>query len=277
MRLPSTKPLSPNEPLTGQDSAAAVVTPPVPERYQGVWARTLLETPEGRDTTTWVRWLQTSHWHADLRVPGGLDRSQATGLAQQQGFCGITRIRPALGEQPEICTWHRRCDFQPPRSTPDAGTMVFESPSRVIERGVHGSYLEVWERLPESLGRRMALQRLNASGQPTAERLLLAGDCVMHVRPRSALWPENLQPDETLVEVVQRHPTQAPSLLDFEISFGWLTAGIRGGHWTVERSTLPALEGQAVLCDLLRLDERSARIERGPLAGDWRVLGWTGG
>ena len=35
---------------------------PVPDRYHGVWVRTLLETPEGRDTTTWVRWLQTGLW-----------------------------------------------------------------------------------------------------------------------------------------------------------------------------------------------------------------------
>lgn len=252
---------------------------PVPERYHGVWARTLLETPEGRDTTTWVRWLQTSHWHADLRVPAGLDRTQPAGLAQQQGFCGITEITPAQGEQLEVCTWHRHQDFQPPRSTPDAGTMVFETPDRVIERGVHGSYLEVWERLPASLlgGRRIVLQRLCASGEPTAERLLLAGDCVMHVRPRSVLWPEDLQPDETLADVVQRHPAQAPALLDFEISFGPLGSGLDGRQWTVERSTLPALEGQAVPCDLLRLDEQAARIDRGPLVGEWRLLEWTEG
>ena len=35
-------------------------------------------------------------------------------------------------DQPEICTWHRRSDVQPPRSTPDAGTMVFENADRVI-------------------------------------------------------------------------------------------------------------------------------------------------
>ena len=67
----------------------------VPERYHGVWVRTLLETPEGRDTTTWVRWLQTSQWHADLRVPAGpRPQPSPAGLAQQQGFCGITQITP---------------------------------------------------------------------------------------------------------------------------------------------------------------------------------------
>lgn len=251
--------------------------PAVPERYQGVWVRTLLETPEGRDTTTWVRWLQTGLWHADLRVAAGLDRSQVSGLAQQQGFCGVTEITPAQGTRPEICTWHRSHDFQPPRSTPDAGTMLFETPDRVIERGVHGSYLEVWERLPESLGRRTVLQRLDDGGQATDERLLLAGDCLMHVRPRTAPWPQDLQPDETLADLLQRHPAQTSPLLDFEISFGRLGAGPDGPLWTVERSTLPAMEGRAMPCAWQRLDPEVARIQRGPLAGDWRVLEWVEG
>ena len=42
---------------------------PVPARYRGVWTRTLLETPEVRDDTTFVRWLQLGRWHADLRIP----------------------------------------------------------------------------------------------------------------------------------------------------------------------------------------------------------------
>ena len=42
--------------------------------------------------------------------------------------------------------------------------MVFETPDRVIERGVHGNYLEVWERLPASVGRRIALAAIDAQG-----------------------------------------------------------------------------------------------------------------
>ena len=246
---------------------------PVPERYQGVWSRTLLETPEGRDTTTYVRWLQTGLWHADLRVPESLDRSQPEGLAQQQGFCGITHITPAQGnegEQPEVCRWLRRHDFQPPRSTPDAGTMTFETPDRVIERGVHGAYLEVWERLPESLGRRIALQRLDTSGQVTTERLLVTGQCLMHVRPRSALWPEGMAFDQTLAEVMQNHPTLRPALLDFEISH----ARQNTGQWTVEKSTLPALEGTLLAFEPERLGDRRVRFAQGPWAGEWDILEW---
>ena len=159
---------------------------PVPPRYRGVWQRTLLQTPEGRDTTTRVHWLQTEGWHADLRVPAGIDPATPAGRAQLQGFCGITRISGGHDGQPEVCTWHRRWDIQPPRSTPDAGHMVFETPACVIETGIHGRYLEVWERLPDSLGRRIALARLDAGGQPGAERLLEAGLNLMNQRPRAS-------------------------------------------------------------------------------------------
>lgn len=244
---------------------------PVPARYHGVWVRTLLETPEGRDTTTWVRWLQTGLWHGDLRVPADAERDTAHGLARQQGFAGTTAITRPDPDRPEVCTWQRTIDFQPPRSTPDEGHMVFETPDRVIETGLHGRYLEVWERLPGSLGRRIALAGMDADGQPTAERLLVAGDWLMYLHPRAADWPDGTAPDQTLSGVVQRHPGAAEALLDFQISFGRVDQGV----WTVERATRPALEGQALPCALHRLDALRARVERGPLAGEWRVLEWS--
>lgn len=192
---------------------------PVPAAYRGVWVRTLLETPEGRDTSTRVHWLQTEGWHADLRVPAGVDPATPDGRAQLQGFCGLTRITPGQGGQPDICTWHRRWDVQPPRSTPDAGYMVFETPDRVIETGVHGTYLEVWERLPGSTGPYRAQAKLDAQGRPTGVQRFMAGRYAMTVRPRTAAWPVDLRPDETLAELVQRHPQAAPGLLDFGIVF----------------------------------------------------------
>jgi len=95
----------------------------VPQRYRGVWARTLLDAPGQRDDTSFVRWLQTSVWHADLRVPQAAratdalqpftesDPQRLLQLAVQQGFCGVTEVRPKGGK--EVCTWHRRTDFQP--------------------------------------------------------------------------------------------------------------------------------------------------------------------
>lgn len=246
----------------------------VPAAYHGVWARTLLETPEGRDTTTWVRWVQTSRWHGDLRVPPGADRRDASGLAQQQGFGGITEVSRASPLQPEICTWHREIDLQPPRPTPDAGLMTFQAPERVIETGVHGRYLEVWERLPGSVGRRIALARRDAHGLPTQERLLVCGVYVMHLRPRSARWPSDLRADDSLADVLQRHPGQADALLDFVIAFGAWDA--RSQIWSVERASQPALEGQRVALSLQRLGLDLAHVaDQGPLSGAWEVLEWT--
>ena len=193
---------------------------PVPPRYRGVWQRTLLQTPEGRDTTTRVHWLQTEGWHADLRVPAGIDPATPAGRAQLQGFCGITRISGGHDGQPEVCTWHRRWDIQPPRSTPDAGHMVFETPDRLIETGVHAQYLEVWERLPGSDGPFRALAQVDDRGDPTGVWRFEAGRYAQQLRggSRSAAdWPADLQPDETLAQVLQRHPALAPVLLDFEL------------------------------------------------------------
>lgn len=193
---------------------------PVPPRYRGVWQRTLLQTPEGRDTTTRVHWLQTEGWHADLRVPAGIDPATPAGRAQLQGFCGITRISGGHDGQPEVCTWHRRWDIQPPRSTPDAGHMVFETPDRLIETGVHAQYLEVWERLPGSDGPFRALAQVDDRGDPTGVCRFEAGRYALQLRggSRSAAdWPADLQPDETLAQVLQRHPALAPVLLDFEL------------------------------------------------------------
>jgi len=149
--------------------------------------------------------------------------------------------------------------------------MVFETSERVIETGIHGQYLEVWERLPASLGRRIALARVDANGQPTAERLLLAGQYLMHLRPRTAAWPADLAPDETLADLVQRHPADAAALLDFEIRFGLLDQDL----WTVERSTLPAGEGQALPCQLQRLNGSRIQVDGAHLTGEWLALEWT--
>jgi hypothetical protein len=248
----------------------APCTTQVPKRYQGVWARTLLETPEGRDTTTWVRWLQTGLWHGDLRVPPQADRRSPAGRAEQQGFGGITLITQPDPAQPETCTWQRQIDLQPPRSTPDAGHMTFESSELVHETGIHGTYFEVWERLPGSLGRRIALAGLDPTGKTTADRLLVAGRYLMHLRPRSTAWPTDTAPDDTMVDVLARHPQRVDAVLDFEISFGSLEHGV----WTIERSTLPALEATTQRCALTLQDEHTALVQSDRLAVRWRVLEW---
>ena len=243
---------------------------PVPDRYRGVWARRLLETPQQRDEKTFVRWLQTSLWHADLRIPAkALGTDAQILLASQQGFCGVTQVtQQASGE---VCTWHRRSDFQPPRADVDAGLMVFESPERVIETGVHAPYLEIWERLPDSTGRFIALAGLDAAGGDTQERFLVAGRYAMHVRPRRLAWPPGTQAGQTLPEVLVKHPVHAVALLDFEISFGTLDAG----HWTIEQSTLPTLKGACLPMVVHQRHATQADIDSPLCGGHWQILEWT--
>src|SRR5450830_1178715 len=161
---------------------------PVPDRYRGVWVRKLLETPQQSDVRTYVRWLQTGLWHADLRVPSPAPAANAPlGLARQQGFCGVTEVTPT--PQGEVCTWQRRLDFQPPRAEVDAGLMMFEAPDLVIETGLHASYLEVWERLPDSTGRFVTLARIDAAGHDPPARFPVGGPYPMPVPPRPSAWP----------------------------------------------------------------------------------------
>jgi hypothetical protein len=147
----------------------------------------------------------------------------------------------------EICTWHRLVDYQPPGSTPDAGHMSFESPERIVEIGVHGAYREVWQRLPGSTGRSIALaEPARRDGQPAA-RLFLAGHYLMRVRPSSRIG----------------NPA-------FEITFGTLT----DGQWHIERSTHPHLEGQAQAVALDRTGMELARVRQDDASTHWRILQW---
>lgn len=232
-------------------------TPPVPARYRGVWQRTLLQTTDSADDSTWVRWLQLGRWHADLRVPQaarlGLPTAPAwpygaalhVPLRLQQGFAGITQVETGVGG--EVCTWHRLVDYQPPGPSPDAGHMSFETPARVVEIGVHGAYREVWERLDGSTGRAIALaEPPRADGLPPA-RLFLVGRYLMRVRPCPYVW----QPD-------------------FEISFG----SLQGRRWRIEHSTRPELEGRQLAVALERTGLDLAQLQLGTASQPWRILEW---
>lgn len=259
--------------------------PDVPERYCGVWRRTLLETPDLRDTTTWVHWLQTARWHADLRVPAAaevgraaisldaMSSAQHLVLAQQQGFFGRTEVQPQVPR--EMCAWHRRLDLQPPGLTPDAGWMAFDGEDRVVETGVHGVYREVWERMPGSAGRTQVLADMPTPPASEAEvlstaraYLLLAGDCLMRVRPRRVGWPPGTVPGDTLGKLLTRHPAAATALLDFEISYGRL----RDGVWCIERSSLPEFEGRTEAMHWQPLDDTRTAVRSDSGTSVWCVL-----
>lgn len=219
--------------------------------------RSALDTPDLSDTTTFVRWMQLGHWHADLRIPAtalaarvALPLSQCNAaqralLATQQGFCGITQV--ISDGASDICTWHRLVDYQPPGPAVDAGIMEFEHPDCVIETGIHGPYRERWHRLPGSSGRAIALaQPARADGLASA-RLFIAGSYMMRVQPRHRQGP------------------------DFDISFGVIDAG----RWHIERSTMSHYEGQCGAFSVTRSGMSTATVEHDAGCGEWAVLEWV--
>ena len=254
--------------------------PEVPAHYRGVWRRTLLETPDARDTSTAVFWLQTGRWHADIRLPDGrpdfcgihslaeCGPQHITWLARQQGFAGITGVsRDANGN--ESCQWYRFADFQPPSATPDVGTMCFDG-DELTETGIHGRYLEEWRRLPDSDDGHVVLQLQDAQGQPPSHLrlLLVAGSHVMHVRARSAPWPASVAPGTPLAALVAAGRVD---LLDFEISYGQRSAD----GWTVRRSTLPWLENTDVAMRIRQLGDARLEVDFGGDVQCWKCREWA--
>lgn len=258
----------------------------VPDDLRGVWRRTLLQTdtegpgPVVEDDRSWVHWLQTSLWHADLRVPesamqgrqarplGALAAVQRAALAAQQGFAGITQVEDL--PEGQICHWLRRVDYQPPALQPDAGWLVFQSPDKLVEIGVHEAYNEVWERLPGSTWRYVALAEQGPDGQDNGARLLVAGDYMMAVRARAARWPRGMNPGYTLTDVLLHSPERALDWLDCEISFGRLAQG----QWAIERATLPEREGQVLACHMARVDDQHAQVQLQGAGPVWQVIEW---
>ncbi|MES2934135.1 MAG: hypothetical protein V4805_11690, partial [Pseudomonadota bacterium] len=183
--------------------------PSVPLRYRGVWRRTLLEAADVYDVATNVLWMQTSRWHADLRIPAlrpdfsqvdslaACNHEQLMWLAQQQGFAGVTEVD--FASQAEICRWHRLVDFRPPAATPDAGCMTFE-PTQLVETGVHAEYLEHWIRLSDTESG-FAVFKYDSDTSRPPRLLLIAGDAVMHVRARPTDWPAELPPDFDMMQL----------------------------------------------------------------------------
>jgi hypothetical protein len=246
--------------------------------YLGVWQRRLLQTPSVRDSSTQVYWLQTSLWHADLRIPAkrpnfqrttslaNCSAAQLTWLATQQGFAGITHVSDTR------CTWQRLADFQPDNGTRDVGNMTFCG-ARLVETGAEADYLEIWERLPQSRGEIVALALDSERGFPPPSRtwLLLVGDYFIFVRNRRNPLPS--APDlPSLIAEVRPSREQLLAWLDFEISFGRRNSN---NSMLIELSTLPFREGKVVGClDAIRRLDDSTAVEEG-YERRWKILDWS--
>lgn len=215
-------------------------TEPVPDRLTGVWRRTLLRTAAMEDSTSIVYWLQTPRWHADIRIPGSrpaihaargwsdLDRDQCVALAAQQGFAGITTL------DGDVCRWHSIVDYQPPTPFGDVGRLEFDGPDRLLEHGVEQDYFEIWERVPGSGGRSLAIGTTAGSGPEV--KLLRSGDFAMRVRARTFDLPPAVSL-AALCEALARD--ELVRTLDFEISLAHRAAP---DDWRILHSTLPWLE-----------------------------------
>lgn len=228
----------------------------VPQHYLGVWQRKYLETPAAVDNSSRVYWLQTSLFHADIRIPAhrpafsdknslqDFSLGELKLLASQQGFAGTTSV---IGN---CCLWTRQIDYQPPRDRHDIGFMQFNG-DRILETGVDGNYAEIWERLPDSQGRNFAsrfIETNTAVGpeKPQAGIFVTSGDYFIFARARASVLPETPSLAAMVNEAdINRH--QLIELLDFEISFGRRAQG--SIPWEIQLSTLPFREGQALFTE----------------------------
>ena len=224
-------------------------TKPVPSNYIGVWQRHLLETTAIKDDSSLVLWMQSQHYHIDLRIPASCtgfkvasalrdySEEELLMLANQQGFAGLTQVTPSTLTSSEICQWVREMDYQAPTDARDIGKMVFTDADTVIETGIDDAYLEVWRRLENSQEPYFfALSTgKNHHGTETPAYLMRTGKHVAFARPRPVAVPKA----PSLIHAIQSHkPTRDLLLdwLDMEISFGEM---LDENHWKIKHSTLP--------------------------------------
>ena len=233
---------------------------PVSARYIGVWQRELLETQTYKDTTSLVLWMQSQHYHIDLRIPHAVQNvlrkvdslqdynvEELMLLATQQGFAGITNVTLANDQLSDVCQWLREIDFQPKTMARDIGKMVFTDENTAIEIGIDEAYLEVWRRLTDSQEPTYStfITGQNLNGLTTRAYLIRTGKYVALARPRVTELPMAA----SLIGAVETYkPTRAQlsDWLDMEISFGEL---LDDKHWRINHSSLPFKVGLIVNID----------------------------
>lgn len=230
----------------------------VPANYMGVWQRHLLETAAIKDDSSLVLWMQTQHYHIDIRLPtsrtgirlvnklADYTHDELLILATQQGFAGLTLVTPSTINSSDVCQWVREIDYQTPNDSRDIGKMVFTDADTVIETGMDDAYLEVWRRLNDSREPFIfeTTIGMNRNGLKVPAYLMMAGDYVAYARPRHITLPQAaslLQAIDEATASQQLSHDQLLDWLDMEISFGEM---LDGNHWQIKHSTLPFKEGQ---------------------------------
>ncbi|GAB3587076.1 hypothetical protein [Acetobacter peroxydans] len=223
---------------------------------QGLWTRSLIAWPDGRqDTTTKVVWLQGKAGYIDLRQPvdlpgfasvrclNDLTWDDCRALAAQQGFAGTLR------EDGPAFVWERELDYQPAEPTPDSGFLAWQG-ATLVETGRHQPYVEHWHREAAASDEGMdlaqphgwqapdgVLLRLSERGARSSAMALRVGPYFMFAQ--AAAFTAEVKGASTLAEAVERADTlhAARALVACEISFGRLRGS--GGLPVILRSTLP--------------------------------------
>ena len=229
-----------------------IVSLSVPTNYLGVWRRDLLETATHKDVSSLVLWMQTLHYHIDLRIPAsreGLRAAQSLQdysddelllLAAQHGFAGTTQVTPATAQSSDVCQWLREIDFQPTTDALDKGKMVFTDANTVIETGVDEEYLEVWRRLENSQESQFFTFTVsqNRHGLDALSYLMRTGKHVAYARPRAVALPKAPSLNHA-IHTYKPSREQLLDWLDMEISFGEM---LDAQHWQIKHSSLPFKE-----------------------------------
>ena len=247
-------------------------TKPVPANYMGVWQRDLLETATHKDDSSLVFWMQTQHYHIDIRIPAACtylrevkelaeyNDDELLILASQQGFAGITVVTPSTSTSSDVCQWLRKIDFQPTLNcqpnteSRDIGKMLFTDSNTVIETGVDDAYLEVWRRLAHSAKPYFFSSIIgeNRHGVQTPAYCMRAGKYIAYIRLRLEALPSitlpaaTLPKAPTLLNLIQTNKPSRELLLswlDMEISFGEI---LDTNHWQIKYSTLPFKLGSVI-------------------------------
>lgn len=248
-------------PYRGDPGAASRIAA-VPLALQGLWRRTQLRIPAAPaspdapalldDRATLVYWLQTAHWHADIRIPaqrpsfagvrslGDCDDAQLRWLLTQQGFAGVTTVDST--PQGDLCRWHRVIDHAESLDA-DEGRLVFDA-TGLDEWGTQADYYERWQPVIRSAGRdQQALGVVGVSSGRTQAVFVRCGDWGLLVRARQldAVATRAVRTAAAAGEPVDRARLIAAA--DCEITLA--TCGTR--RWVVLRSTFPWREGHTLV------------------------------
>lgn len=232
----------------------------MPACYIGVWQRELLETQSTKDTTSLVLWMQSQHYHIDLRIPHAVqiglrkvsslqeyNLDELLLLASQQSFAGITKVTLATNRSSDVCQWLREIDFQPKTSARDIGKMMFTDENTAVETGIDAAYLEVWRRLPHSQEPHLStfVTGQNRNQLTTKAYLIRTGKYIAFARPRVTELPM-AKSLICAVEMFKPAREQLLDWLDMEISFGEM---VGDKQWRINHSSLPFKVGMIVMID----------------------------